>query len=507
MKMVKSLLLGSAAGIVAVAGAQAADLPVKAAPVEYVRICSLYGAGFFYMPGTDTCIKIGGYLRSQYNWNSAGDGLTYFQDPNARETRTDTNPHSFRHRAVITVDTRTQTEYGTLRSYMAVGGQQTTPTDTGISLFFNRAFIQFAGFTTGRAVSFYDFLSLDPYSYNNTRLVSSTGAPGINVFAYTWQFGNGLSATASLEDGGSGTNGTSGRGRVVVDTGVTGAGATFGAFGPGVTTLDAAGNRVPDVVGALRVDQAWGSAQVMAAAHDASGGYYRTGLGAVDLTTNGHPDDAWGWAVGAGLLLKNPLGLGAGDTFAAQVNYAQGAIGYVTNSKGGWQHYGSGNSIGFGTVTDAVFGGSLFAGTASDIELTTGWGFGAVYEHVWNPKWRTSLYGGYTAIDYNQTATNLICTNNPNATFVPGTVATGIGAVLTNCDPDLSWWQAGSRTQWNPVKDLDIGVDVLYTRLNSGYAGTAIFTQTNGARPAGPYVVEDQEDWTFIFRMQRNFLP
>ena len=57
MKMVKSLLLGSAAGLVAVAGAQAADLPVKAKPVQYVKICSLYGVGFYYIPGTDMCIK------------------------------------------------------------------------------------------------------------------------------------------------------------------------------------------------------------------------------------------------------------------------------------------------------------------------------------------------------------------------------------------------------------------------------------------------------------------
>ena len=66
MKMVKSLLLGSAAGIVAVAGAQAADLPVKAKPVEYVKVCSLYGAGYYYMPGTDICLKLGGYVRYQF---------------------------------------------------------------------------------------------------------------------------------------------------------------------------------------------------------------------------------------------------------------------------------------------------------------------------------------------------------------------------------------------------------------------------------------------------------
>src|SRR5450432_1621065 len=70
MKMVKSLLLGSAAGFVAMAGAQAADLPVKAKPVEYVKICSLYGAGFYYIPGTDMCIKVGGYVRTQAEYQS-----------------------------------------------------------------------------------------------------------------------------------------------------------------------------------------------------------------------------------------------------------------------------------------------------------------------------------------------------------------------------------------------------------------------------------------------------
>ncbi len=512
MKMVKSLLLGSAAGIVAVAGAQAADLPVKAAPVEYVRICSLYGAGFFYMPGTDTCIKIGGYLRSQYDWNAFGDGKVFFNDNNnSHETRTETNPHSFRHRAVITVDTRTQTEYGTLRSYMAVGGQQTTPTDTGISLFFNRAFIQFAGFTTGRAVSFYDFLSLDPYSYNNTALVSSTGAPGINVFAYTWQLGNGVSATISAEDGGFGTEGTSGRGRSPVNVFTVGGVVPLTGAAPGsplqlgVVTLDPVGNRAPDIVGALRIDQAWGSAQVMAAGHDASGGYYG---GFPGSTLNGHPDDVWGWAAGVGLLLKNPLGFGAGDTFATQFNFESGAVGYLTTYKGGWLHYGSGNSVGFGSAIDAVFSGTSFADpNASEVELVDGWGFGAVYEHVWGPKWRTSLYGGYSKVMYGDAARNIYCTGNPNTTFVAGDpiVAARVFAA-TNCDPDFSWWQVGSRTQWNPVKDLDIGVDVLYTQLNTANAGNAVLL-ANGARPAGPYNIEDQNDWTFIFRMQRNFLP
>ncbi|MDU6749101.1 MAG: porin, partial [Bradyrhizobium sp.] len=49
MKTVKSLVLGSGAALLAMSGAHAADLPIKAKPVEYVRVCSMYGAGFFYI--------------------------------------------------------------------------------------------------------------------------------------------------------------------------------------------------------------------------------------------------------------------------------------------------------------------------------------------------------------------------------------------------------------------------------------------------------------------------
>src|SRR5690348_8983766 len=392
MKMVKGLLLGSAAGFVAVAGAQAADLPVKARPVEYVKVCSLYGAGFYYMPGTDTCIKIGGYVRSQYDWNAAGDGKVYFQPGVGDETRSDTDPAAFRHRFVLSADVRTQTEYGTLRAYATTGAQQTTP--GAATFFFNRAFIQFAGFTTGRAVSFYDFLSLDPYSYNNTALVSSTGAAGINVFAYTAQLGNGVSATLSAEDGGYQAKGGSGRGRLVVDL------TNNNGFGAGqALTSDPAGNRFPDIVGSLRVDQAWGSAQVMAAAHDVTGAYF----GTPDSTLSGHPGDEVGWAGGAGLLLRSPVGLGVSDVFQSQFNFTRGAVGYVTTFTGPWLHYGSGNSVGWGQVADGIFD------TGTGIELTQGWGFAAAYEHHWNPNWKTSIYGGFTSISYNDTATALIC--------------------------------------------------------------------------------------------------
>src|SRR5437879_3891328 len=62
---IKSLLLGSAAALIAVSGARAADAVVVAEPepAEYVKICDVYGAGYFYIPGTETCLRIGGYIR------------------------------------------------------------------------------------------------------------------------------------------------------------------------------------------------------------------------------------------------------------------------------------------------------------------------------------------------------------------------------------------------------------------------------------------------------------
>src|SRR5438876_1874485 len=116
MKMVKSLVLGSAAGLLAVAGAQAADLPVKAKAVEYVRICSLYGAGFYYIPGTDTCIKLGGYLRVDTTFNgNIYDGPAWNGDLGQQNRYRDY--FAARSRLALTIDTRTATEYGVVRTF------------------------------------------------------------------------------------------------------------------------------------------------------------------------------------------------------------------------------------------------------------------------------------------------------------------------------------------------------------------------------------------------------
>ena len=107
--------------------------------------------------------------------------------------------------------------------------------------------------------------------------------------------------------------------------------------------------------------------------------------------------------------------------------------------------------------------------------------------------------GGYVEFDYGSAATAMMC---PGGGVALGTALTGV----SNCSPNFSFWEVGSRTQWNPHPDLDIGVDVFWTHLNTAFAGTAVLA-ANGARPGGVYAIQDQDVLSVLFRIQRNFLP
>ena len=75
------------------------------------------------------------------------------------------------------------------------GGSGTAPYTR---LWSNAAFIQLAGFTAGKTASFFDF-DMMPYSNQTNFWGSNYAGAGIDVFAYTAQFGNGLSASLSVE--------------------------------------------------------------------------------------------------------------------------------------------------------------------------------------------------------------------------------------------------------------------------------------------------------------------
>ncbi|TIS59518.1 MAG: porin [Mesorhizobium sp.] len=238
---IKSLLLGSAAALIAVSGARAADAVTVAEPepAEYVKICDVYGSGYFYIPGTETCLRIGGYVRYDIGVGDVGsfDGARSFdhEDGDSQDT--------FYKNARFTLKTWTgqETELGTLKTYTETrfnfgnrNGYGAFSTDgdpignpagnKNVSL--NFAWIQLGGLRVGKDESAFD--TFIGYAGN---VIQDTLVPygdfDTNVVQYYFDAGNGFSAVVSLEEG----------------SGVVG-------------TID---SYVPHVVGGLKWTQGWGA--------------------------------------------------------------------------------------------------------------------------------------------------------------------------------------------------------------------------------------------------------
>ncbi|HZT25624.1 MAG TPA: porin [Pseudolabrys sp.] len=460
-------------------------------PVQYVKICSLYGVGFYYIPGTDMCLKMGGWVRAEYAYGDNGN-MTW-GPYNANANNRGTSNSTFRACGYITADARNQTAYGTVRSYIAVGlSTSNIGLDSASNTFnANRAFIQWAGFTFGIAQSFFDFYSVPATAYWGAYPASDTGDPGWMVMGYTAQFGNGWSATIAAEQR-----------RITQIIGPT---AVGGVVAP-VQTFpgDYGGFQSPDVVANLRVDQAWGSAQIMGALHQVNALYYdgaSVDLGPVSAAA-GNPSDTWGFAVGGGLKVNTPF-IGKGDYFQSQVTYAQGASRYVFFTPNtNWAKV-DGNTISLGLLSDGVYGGTLGT-TATSVELTTSWGVNAAYEHFWNMQWRTSVYGGYAAVSYDSRANAMLCQGEGLG------AGTGTAAVaVAGCDNNWNTWWVGSRTQWNVTSDFYMGVDVLYQKMNSlsTPTGLAPTTITGSSCQLGSCRVDDIDNWMVRFRVHKDFYP
>lgn len=479
MKLVKSLLLGSAAGIAAVAGAQAADLPSrKAAPVEYVRVCSAYGAGFFYIPGTDTCLRIGGRVRAEYAVGSRyGDG---------------NDAYGSRARGRLNVDARTATAYGTLRTFFryeltnstgvynnTIGGNQgivvpgaprTTGGTAASGANLDLAFVQFGPITAGRAQSFFDFYAND-LGFTTVRTADSR----LNLLAYTATFGSGFSATLSLEDR---VSGTGSREAAVISPG-------------GVSNY--LGQDYPDVVASLRVDQGWGSAQLSAALTQRS--INNAGLNTVfgpggagagnPAIANGAGvfvgnKDEMGWAIQGGVKINLPM-LAAGDFLFLQAAYADGALGYL-----GWGgNFGSGR---IAAQNAALAVGDFGVNALGQVDSSTGWSIVAALRHFWTPTLRSELIASYSELKLGYVLTNQAVA----------------GQISRPLDPK-ELIVAGNLI-WSPVSGLDIGVEVLYTRTDMRQSVLASNNLGNRVALAnGGSLVKADDAWAGRFRIQRDF--
>lgn len=408
--VIKNVLLGSVAGLAMVGTAAAADLPVKAKAAEYVKICSTYGAGFYYIPGTDTCLKVGGYVTAD----------TYYTDINAKSRYTspdvlyrnsdDPDGQSyFLTRVGVQLDARTQTEYGTLRSYFE--GRFNAGEDygfgqaieTGSFSFsddsFNNAslkygYIQFAGFTFGRATSAFDFWAGD--GWQGIQPGSFYSDATLNVIQYTADFGNGFSATIALED-------------------------SYGREDEYANFVELQGQQVPDIVANIAYEGTWGAFKVSGAWHQIGDWNPLTPDGNQVL---GYSNDDSGWAVLAGVRFD----FAETTTLYVEGAYASGAPGYLG-----------------------------LAGTIPVVDLSgnavSGWYVGGALIHYWTPSVFTTLVGSYTQTDNFQTSYSY------DDLEVAGVAST-----------DFTGYNVGVNIGWVPVKGLTLVLQ--YDYLSAEYAGT-----------------------------------
>ncbi|MBS0530005.1 MAG: porin, partial [Proteobacteria bacterium] len=415
-----------------------------------------------------------------------------------------TNGFTWRSREDLNIDTRTATEYGVVRTYFdatftwtsdsygqgaTAGGTVYAPLGSGTTIVgapgnatgggvaggalgVYYAFIQFAGFTMGKAVSQFS-APWSAYPGNTTfdGLVGGGGTvTGVNQFTYTAEFGNGVSGSIGVQD----------------PSAYYQAGVNNIVAGSGYGISDYAGTDIPDVVAMLRVDQAWGLFQASVAAHENNAAYY----GAAETT--GGPGNRWGYAGQLALSIKN-IPTGAGDSINMQAVYTNGATRYnIQDLAAGagaatiFSGFGVG-SVGIGFAPDSVFG------PGGSQQLITTWGGRGAFNHNWNANWSSSIFGAYAAVSYTGAAKALICAGQGVAGFAAG---------LTTCNPDYNIGQIGANLRWTPVKNLTFTAEGVYTMLDQNYVGTLASGGANG-KPAGAYTAKDQDTWTVMLRAQR----
>nr|WP_306265975.1 porin [Pararhizobium sp. IMCC3301] len=391
--MKKSLLLGSAAALIAVSGAQAADMPIVE-PVDYVRVCDAFGAGFHYIPGTETCLRFSGRVRTEFG----------IRDDNDDDTVDST---FFNSNFELVVNASSMTEVGMLVGQFAISGSN----EGNVSL--GDAWITIGeNILVGRETSRYDFGG--GYGIYDGYYVDE----GINQFTFIMPFGNGLSMTLGLEDGrdrrakiaqyagedvtvngtyttqfvDSKTFKTDTNGPSVIGGTKTFVSSVFTktvvynvntviSTGSNLGDAKYGGMEIPDVVASLRISQGWGSAQISGALHQIraittmpAGPFSSptsTFFVTPPLVAAGTLDTDYGWAVQAGVELN----VGSMTKVKVVGAYADGAMHYI----GGSDFYEAAVDLTTGNITDTMSGWYVLAGLSQDFSSNLNLGITGAY--------------------------------------------------------------------------------------------------------------------------------
>ncbi len=338
------------------------EFPGDSGRNPYMKQCpgagqSFYG-GYHYLPGTDTCFSIGGYLWAEYYYNN----YTKFPAANSRSYTIST--YGFQANAL------TDTEHGTLSAYIDIRLQYRTAQEWGFPEAENNEFQanpwtmygQFGGLTFGILQSMFDF-------YANINVYGTDpGTIGdqeqITLLAYTFELAQGWSATISLEDA------------ALRNDGVNPADANSGIIFQSVA-------KSPDIVAAIGQSGDWGKFQLSGALHHEGANIAASS----QMPGRGYSvskGSFWGYALQAGVMFNLPH-IAEGDSLYLQTAYVDGAVSYL----------GLVNASGIFAPPDA------FLNADGSFSAVSGWNATFQYLHNFNTIWNAAIFGGYASFDLN----------------------------------------------------------------------------------------------------------
>jgi len=467
LKGLLPILAGGVSWMAGASGLVAADAPnPESASVDYVRICDVCGDGSLYIPGSSTCPRVDGpalgefrsinSAASQIGQNFYGNGAPHpgvtSHPIGANEPQT---ASQFDALGRIDFDSRLPTPVSDVRDFARIdhvdgsGGHLGdgifadfnsgfTPT-TGLTApreatVVNRAFLEFAGLTAGLASSMCDFYA---DAVNGTSL-QSANTTSVHV-ADTASFPNSLSATPA-EDPPSrrAAIGSAIASETTVPNTQNGAAATS-------LRAEPHGAQIPEIIGNIRLDPSWGSAQL-------PGG---TALGNTPstLTYPALTTSPYGFAL-QGSTQLNVDYLSPGDKLWLQATYEKGTFGYDNSAINQNRSAGSGlfpPDFGAGW-NPQINAGCVFTGMGI-CEQKSGFDITGASKRFWIPSLNSGIYGSAMPVDYSSNAL--------------GGLGGGAGI------PNITDGRVGTGLMWMPFKNFDIGAESMYAHLNQ-------------TRPTGP---------------------
>lgn len=465
--------------------AERAPLP-DPAPISYARACDAYGAGYFTVPGSDMCLRLGGMALGELDLRRLP--LSAFVpnpgEPVGKRPLAPPPPTVGGGAALgLSLEAHLPTEAGDVTGYIsattAFGAGLLSPNPSwvywpGANLAgynldawrnltrLDQAYLKFAGFTAGRTQSIFDFYA-DAWNFMPLR-GSNALTEGIT---YRFEPTPSVSVAAGFENNAERRN--------LIGQAVNPAGKA-----------DYTGGFVPDAVASLRVDLPFGAAQISGAAHE-----LHTRYAAPPSVAPSQPDAAsspqWGFAAQGGLKVNLP-NLSPADAMILQATYARGASAYLTGDNqpifGGVDDFGH---PGIGTprlgaapgLTTFDYDCVVTSKPFGRCDKSSGYAIVAAFKHFWTPTVSSSLFGSFFGMDYSSAAR----TGAPGVTGATNYHETTVGANLT----------------WTPLKDLMVGGEIDYTHGKSTSPHSA--TSPTSGSTAWP----SANEWSGRIRVQHNF--